>query len=87
MNREGDDMSVLRTSFPAAWGIVMFMASAAMAQTGVSDDRVSLPGGPGSLEGLGENADLDPNPTTTWQKERRSSSERATHSLASLTKL
>ena len=68
MNREGEDMSVLRTSFPAAWVIVMFMASAAMAQTGVSDDRVSLPGGPGSLEGLGENADLDPNMGVMRQK-------------------
>jgi RHS repeat-associated protein len=31
------------------------------AQTGVSDSRVSLPDGPGSLEGMGENVDLDPN--------------------------
>ncbi|MEL6178732.1 MAG: SpvB/TcaC N-terminal domain-containing protein, partial [Myxococcota bacterium] len=31
------------------------------AQTGVSDDRVSLPDGPGSLEGLGDNASLNPN--------------------------
>ncbi|MEO1267690.1 MAG: SpvB/TcaC N-terminal domain-containing protein, partial [Myxococcota bacterium] len=30
-------------------------------ETGVSDDRVSLPEGPGSLEGVGENVDLDPN--------------------------
>ncbi|MEO1272577.1 MAG: SpvB/TcaC N-terminal domain-containing protein, partial [Myxococcota bacterium] len=29
--------------------------------TGVSDDRVSLPEGPGSLEGIGENVELDPN--------------------------
>ncbi|MBN1959323.1 MAG: VCBS repeat-containing protein [Deltaproteobacteria bacterium] len=28
------------------------------AQTGVSDDRVSLPEGPGSLEGVGENIDI-----------------------------
>ena len=33
----------------------------ASAQTGVSDDRVSLPSGPGSLEGLGENVGLDLN--------------------------
>ncbi|MEO1266859.1 MAG: toxin TcdB middle/N-terminal domain-containing protein, partial [Myxococcota bacterium] len=32
-----------------------------MAQTGVSDDRVSLPEGPGSLEGVGENVEMDPN--------------------------
>ncbi|MEO1271585.1 MAG: SpvB/TcaC N-terminal domain-containing protein, partial [Myxococcota bacterium] len=31
------------------------------AQTGVSDDRVSLPEGPGSLEGVGENVDINPN--------------------------
>ena len=31
------------------------------AQTGVSDDRVSLPAGPGSLEGVGENVEIDPN--------------------------
>lgn len=33
----------------------------AFAQTGVSDDRVSLPAGPGSLEGVGENVSIDPN--------------------------
>jgi RHS repeat-associated protein len=31
------------------------------AQTGVSDDRVSLPDGPGSLGGVGENASIDQN--------------------------
>lgn len=35
--------------------------SVAHAQTGVSDDRVSLPEGPGSLEGIGENISLNPN--------------------------
>ncbi|MEZ4328845.1 MAG: toxin TcdB middle/N-terminal domain-containing protein [Polyangiales bacterium] len=34
---------------------------AATAQTGVSDERVSLPDGPGSIGGVGENADVDPN--------------------------
>lgn len=29
--------------------------------SGVSDDRLSLPEGPGSLEGVGENVDIDPN--------------------------
>ncbi len=33
----------------------------AAAQTGVDDDRVSLPDGPGSLEGVGENVAVDPN--------------------------
>lgn len=33
----------------------------ALAQTGVSDDRVSLPAGPGSLEGVGENVSVDLN--------------------------
>lgn len=37
------------------------LCSLAAAQTGVSDDRVSLPGGPGSLEGVGENISIDPN--------------------------
>jgi len=32
---------------------------AALAQTGVSDDRVSLPEGPGSLEGVGENVSVN----------------------------
>ncbi len=31
------------------------------ADTGVSDSRVSLPEGPGSLEGVGENVEIDPN--------------------------
>ena len=31
------------------------------AQTGVDDDRVSLPEGPGSIEGVGENIEIDPN--------------------------
>ena len=34
-------------------------AQLAAAQNGVSDDRVKLPEGPGSLEGIGENADVD----------------------------
>ena len=33
----------------------------ARAETGVSDERVSLPEGPGSLEGVGENVEMDPN--------------------------
>lgn len=33
----------------------------AQAQTGVSDDRVALPDGPGSLEGVGDNAEFNAN--------------------------
>ncbi|MCA9514459.1 MAG: VCBS repeat-containing protein [Myxococcales bacterium] len=35
--------------------------SLAHAQTGVSDDRVSLPDGPGSLEGIGDDVQINPN--------------------------
>lgn len=48
----------------APWTIIaatLALAAAAHAQTGVSDDRVSLPAGPGSLEGIGENVSLNPN--------------------------
>ena len=46
-----------------ALGIVAlaFHAVAARAQTGVSDDRVSLPDGPGSVQGIGDNATVNPN--------------------------
>jgi len=45
-----------------AVGLVLFGAPAlTFAQTGVDDDRVSLPEGPGSLEGVGENIEIDPN--------------------------
>jgi RHS repeat-associated protein len=36
-------------------------SSSSLAQTGVSDDRVSLPDGPGSLDGLGDNASVNAN--------------------------
>ncbi|MEO1271105.1 MAG: SpvB/TcaC N-terminal domain-containing protein, partial [Myxococcota bacterium] len=39
----------------------VWFGTVAQAQTGVSDDRVSLPGGPGSLEGLGDNASVSTN--------------------------
>ena len=47
----------------AAGALVALCAAPSMAwaQTGVSDDRVSLPAGPGSLEGVGENVEIDPN--------------------------
>ncbi len=41
--------------------LAAFTAAPATASTGVSDDRVSLPEGPGSLEGVGENVQVDPN--------------------------
>jgi RHS repeat-associated protein len=37
------------------------LALPALASSGVSDERVSLPDGPGSIGGIGENADVDPN--------------------------
>ncbi|MCA9298243.1 MAG: hypothetical protein KDA28_04205, partial [Phycisphaerales bacterium] len=40
---------------------ILSLSVPALAQTGVSDDRVSLPEGPGSIEGIGDNADIDPN--------------------------
>ncbi len=48
----------------ALWLGCVFMLlcpALAQAQTGASDDRVSLPEGPGSLEGVGENVTIDPN--------------------------
>ncbi len=38
----------------------LMLATSAFAQTGVSDDRVSLPEGPGSLEGVGDNTTISP---------------------------
>ncbi|MEQ9498072.1 MAG: toxin TcdB middle/N-terminal domain-containing protein [Deltaproteobacteria bacterium] len=43
----------------AAW--LAFAPPAAQAQTGVDDARVSLPQGPGSIEGVGDDVELDPN--------------------------
>ena len=46
----------------AALGLVAALApTSAFAQTGVDDDRVSLPEGPGSIEGVGDNVEIDPN--------------------------
>ena len=41
--------------------LVTAFAVRASAQLGVSADRVSLPDGPGTLEGVGENVEIDPN--------------------------
>ena len=43
------------------WCLAVAAPSAVLAQTGVSDDRVSLPDGPGSLDGMGDNASFDGN--------------------------
>lgn len=52
--------SDMRLAFLVALiGTLLPLAGAA--QTGVSDDRVSLPEGPGSLEGIGDDVDIDPN--------------------------
>ncbi|MCA9517364.1 MAG: VCBS repeat-containing protein, partial [Myxococcales bacterium] len=45
----------------AALALALAAAPAAHAQTGVSDDRVSLPEGPGSLSGIGDDVAIDPN--------------------------
>jgi RHS repeat-associated protein len=45
----------------ALLGLLTVLSAPAFSQTGVSDDRVSLPEGPGSLEGVGDNPIVDPN--------------------------
>ena len=42
-------------------GLLALLSTASLAQTGVGDDRVSLPDGPGSRDGLGDNASVNPN--------------------------
>jgi len=55
-------MKRTRALTPSLLLIALWLAPAlASAQTGVDDDRVSLPEGPGSLEGVGENVEIDPN--------------------------
>jgi RHS repeat-associated protein len=53
-------MGVARTALTTLLTVLLGVAPA-WAQTGVSDDRVSLPDGPGSVEGLGDSASIDPN--------------------------
>ena len=53
-------LGLLSASLVAVLGLSLPTASWAF-DTGVSDDRVSLPEGPGSLEGVGENVSVDPN--------------------------
>ena len=54
------DRTTLSTTISGALLLVVLPMSA-LAQTGVDDDRVSLPEGPGSLEGIGDNAEIDLN--------------------------
>ncbi len=48
-------------SLLGALALLCALAPSLHAQTGVDDDRVSLPEGPGSLEGVGDNVEIDPN--------------------------
>ncbi len=52
-------VSTILSALPIA--LASFGPGQAHAQLGVSDDRVSLPEGPGSLEGVGENIDISAN--------------------------
>ena len=60
----------MTTHSPARLALACLVAcllpvATSQAQTGVSDDRVSLPEGPGSLEGVGENVNINPNMGST----------------------
>ncbi|HEY8431601.1 MAG TPA: SpvB/TcaC N-terminal domain-containing protein [Sandaracinaceae bacterium] len=50
-----------RAAIAAAILSSLFGSGRVAARTGVSDDRVSLPDGPGSIEGLGDNVSTDGN--------------------------
>lgn len=54
-------MKTLSHSLALAALCAVVGSGVATAQTGVSDDRVNLPEGPGSLDGIGDNAEVDPN--------------------------
>lgn len=58
MNRFTRTFSMLTVLVAVA---ATFVPLALSAQTGVSDDRVNLPEGPGSLDGIGDNSEVDPN--------------------------
>ena len=59
---EGDSLSAAARSLGLfALSLALGVASGAHAQSGVSDDRVSLPDGPGSVEGIGANATMSGN--------------------------
>ena len=59
--RQDDSRRVVLGLGAVVWCSSLVIAGLAQAQTGVSEDRVSLPEGPGSLEGLGENIDVNAN--------------------------
>ncbi|MCA9518069.1 MAG: hypothetical protein KC635_24190, partial [Myxococcales bacterium] len=48
-------------SVAALVATLLAAAAPAAAQNGMSDDRVSLPDGPGSIGGVGENVAINPN--------------------------
>ena len=54
-------LSSLRWTTLAFIAFSFSVSGAVHADSGVSDERVSLPDGPGSIGGVGENADVDPN--------------------------
>ena len=60
MSENQDNTRFKRAVCAALFGLASVSAPA-LAQTGVDDDRVSLPEGPGSIEGVGENVEIDPN--------------------------
>ena len=60
--RHPNTSQTTRRAYGAAFvAVALLSTSGAIAQTGVSDDRVSLPEGPGSLEGVGENVEINTN--------------------------
>ena len=55
-------MKIRLLAILCAWCATSLVAPwSTWAQTGVDDDRVSLPEGPGSLEGLGDNVEINAN--------------------------
>ncbi len=61
---------MVKTMYGVRFGatlLFLLAASGAAAQTGVSDDRVSLPDGPGSLDGVGRDVGINANMgTMSW---------------------
>ena len=50
-----------RRSIRLFTALLALVSTASLAQTGVGDDRVSLPDGPGSRDGMGDNASVNSN--------------------------
>jgi RHS repeat-associated protein len=55
------ELAAMRMPYVTAALAAILLTLPALASSGVSDERVSLPDGPGSIGGIGENADIDPN--------------------------